>query len=391
MAEQERVLFVHAHPDDETIATGGVIATLVDQGAAVTVLTCTRGERGEVIPHELQYLLRDQDALAEHRASELAAALAVLGVTDHRFLGDAHARWAKQSPRRYRDSGMQWGSAGAEATDDAGPDSLTAADFGEVAADIAAVILDTHPTAVVSYNEWGGYGHPDHIRAQQAARRAAEVYGIPFFAIEPRGSGATGLMEVDVAEVLDRKRAALSAHRTQLVVTDDSFALSNGEWQPIDVVERFRRVHHEPDGPVPFRERSLATRIAGTVATLILGVCAGVILTINHQSSSLIGTVAVPLGLLFSIALVIALLAGLRIAFDTRVYPGAAAVGLIGTVALLSSTSGGGTVLIPNNAVGVVWAIAPTAVAFVVLAWPRITPRSAGRMKAPVVKGSPLQ
>ena len=74
----ERVLFVHAHPADESIVTGGTIATLVDRRASVTVLTCTRGE-----------------------GAELAAALAELGVTDHRWLGDSNARWAGREPRRY--------------------------------------------------------------------------------------------------------------------------------------------------------------------------------------------------------------------------------------------------------------------------------------------------
>ena len=102
------MLFVHAHPDDETIVTGGTIALLAESGATVTVLTCTRGERGEVIPAPFKHLEGAGEQLAEFRAAELARALHVLGVTDHRFLGEDRARWGQAEPRRYTDSGMQW-------------------------------------------------------------------------------------------------------------------------------------------------------------------------------------------------------------------------------------------------------------------------------------------
>ena len=94
MTQPERVLFVHAHPDDETIATGGTLATLVDSGAVVTLVTCTRGERGEVIPADLQDALASQEALAALREAELRKAVGILGVTDHRFLGEENARWS---------------------------------------------------------------------------------------------------------------------------------------------------------------------------------------------------------------------------------------------------------------------------------------------------------
>ncbi|MBE8146215.1 PIG-L family deacetylase [Brevibacterium casei] len=82
-----RILFVHAHPDDETIATGGTIAALAAEGDQVTVLTATRGEGGEVIPPEMKALEGDRAGLASVRESEIAEAMRSLGVTDHRFLG----------------------------------------------------------------------------------------------------------------------------------------------------------------------------------------------------------------------------------------------------------------------------------------------------------------
>ena len=124
--EPERVLFVHAHPDDETLATGATIATLVDAGAFVSVLTCTRGELGEVIPAELAHLGGEE--LGEHRLGELRTALSVLGVTDHRVLGEPNARWEGRGPRRYLDSGMVWGSAGAEPVPSPDGRSLSAAE-----------------------------------------------------------------------------------------------------------------------------------------------------------------------------------------------------------------------------------------------------------------------
>ena len=104
----ERVLFVHAHPDDETIATGGTIAALVDAGAEVTIVTCTRGELGEVMPDDLARLRGDEAALAAHREGEIAEAMRDLGVRDHRFLGDPEARTHGLPARVYRDSGMVW-------------------------------------------------------------------------------------------------------------------------------------------------------------------------------------------------------------------------------------------------------------------------------------------
>src|SRR5450755_1734271 len=96
--DDRRLLLVHAHPDDETIGTGATMAKYASEGAGVTLVTCTLGELGEVIPADLGYLAADrEDRLGEYRIGELAAACAALGVTDHRYLG---------GPGRWRDSGM---------------------------------------------------------------------------------------------------------------------------------------------------------------------------------------------------------------------------------------------------------------------------------------------
>jgi N-acetyl-1-D-myo-inositol-2-amino-2-deoxy-alpha-D-glucopyranoside deacetylase len=413
MSNEERVLFVHAHPDDESITTGGTLATLVDRGAHVTVLTCTRGERGEVIPADLQHLIAPaavaelglpselaqseappaSSALAAHRETELASAMRILGVTDQRYLGDTGARWVGREPRRYLDSGMVWGSDGAQAVERLDPNSLAAADFGEVASDVAAVITDVRPDVVVSYNDFGGYGHPDHIRAAQAARRAAEVYNVPFYAVEPAGSVALATLAVDVEPVLDRKRAALAAHRTQVAVTGDSFALSNGVSQKIDTVELFRRVPRDwTSGRTPFNDQTLSTKIISAIVALALGLVVGALLTVAHLATVTIADLAVPLGLIAGVLIVAALLAGLRLALESRMLVGATAVGLIAAIGVLSVRSTGGSTLVPQTSSGYVWAIAPTLIAVVVLAWPHVPSRRRGKIVSrPEVKGSLLK
>ncbi|MGL4340724.1 MAG: PIG-L family deacetylase [Rhodoglobus sp.] len=363
----ERVLFVHAHPDDETIATGATIATLVRSGATVAVLTCTRGERGEVIPPELRHLSGAE--LAVRRETELRTALHALGVTDHRFLGLPGARWEAREPRQYRDSGMRWGRSGAEAIDTVDPESLTAAELGEVAADIAAAIVDFGPDVVVSYAADGGYGHPDHIRAHEATRAAAEVRRVAFYAVDSPGM-PRGAVTVDPTAVLDLKRAALAAHRTQITVTAEQFALSSGAQRPIAALESFTRVRPDVLG---FHDYALSTRIATMAIAALLGVLAGVTLTAAHQASVTLGPLTIPWGVLVAIAVSTAILVGLRLVFETRLVVGCAALGLLASAALLAARTSGGTVLVPANPAGYLWTFVPVVVAAVVLAWPRIT------------------
>jgi len=376
----DTVLFVHAHPDDESISTGGTIATLIDRGDRVIVLTCTRGERGEVIPAELRHL-EATSALAAHREGELAAALTELGVTEHRFLGAPEARWQGRPPRRYRDSGMRWGKNGAETADSLDPESLTSADPGEVAADIAAALIKLEPDVVVSYAADGGYGHPDHKAAHRATRTAAEVVGVPFYVIE---TGAKAQLSVDVAAVLDRKRGAIAAYPSQMTVTGDTFVTPAGTTEAITSVERFSRLRPTGTG---FADHSLASRLVACVLAVVLGAFAGATLTVTHQAS--VG--ALPWGIVAAIIITTALLVGLRMVFETRIVPALAAVGLLGISALLAAQSTGGSVLVPANVAGYTWTFAPVVIALVVLAWPRITPPVGGKIgTVPAAKGPDL-
>ena len=409
----ERVLFVHAHPDDETISTGGTIALLVKRGAQVTVVTCTRGEQGEVIPAALANLQGDHDALAERRERELAGALAALGVTDHRYLGSATARLSGNASRRYRDSGMQWGDNGAEAAADVDDLALTRADFGEVASDIAAVIADVAPDAVISYDSHGGYGHPDHIVAFEASRRAADVMGVPFFSIEvsaevdlqPDSLQAPGVITIDVREVLAAKRAALQAHETQVVVHENTFELSNGVLHTIGITESFRRIHPGGGGGgddgsghggrddvlTPFLDYSLTSKIFTVVATLLGGAFAGFIFTAVHQGTFLIGGLSLPFGVILGLGGTAALLAGLRIRFDSRVLAGIGAVSVLGATAILSAPTPGGSLVVPANVAGYIWTFGSALIAFIVLAWPRVQQRASSTIvDIPAVKGSSI-
>lgn len=375
--DSRHVLFVHAHPDDETISTGGTIATLVDAGVGVTVLTCTRGERGEVIPPTLAHLEGDAQNLAEHRVGELAEAMRILGVDDHRFLGEPDARLADLPPRRYRDSGMVWGEGGPEPVPDPDAESLVAAPLEEVAADIAAVIAAVHPDAVVSYDANGGYGHPDHIRVHQASRRAADVMSVPFFTIEPDTAAHPGSRRVDVTPVLERKTLALRAHQTQVTVDRDHYALSSGPSMPIPAEESYRRVDSATTD-VPFSQQSRGARALACVVALALGLGVGVLGTVSHPSTITVAGASFPAGLIAAMLVAIALMVGLRLIFDSRSPVTFAALGLVVVLLVFAQAGPGGSVLIPADVPGYTWTFGVPLIAALVIVWPRLPPRTGG-------------
>ena len=279
-----RLLLVHAHPDDETIGTGATMARYAAEGAAVTLVTCTLGEEGEVLVPELEHLASDRDdALGAHRVGELAAACEALRVTDHRFLG---------GPGRWRDSGMM----GTPANDR--ESCFWKAPFEEAVRELVAVMRETRPQVVVTYDDNGGYGHPDHIQAHRITTAAFERSGDPDFAPElgeawaptklywtavPRSFLQAGIdalreagdavdffgvedaadlpfgvddevvtTEIDARDHLDAKVAAMRAHKTQIAVDGPFFALSNNVGQRAFGVEHFVLVRGErgrADGP----------------------------------------------------------------------------------------------------------------------------------------------
>ncbi|MGO4692214.1 PIG-L family deacetylase [Glaciibacter sp. 2TAF33] len=234
------VLFAHAHPDDETLTSGGLIAELEDHGIQVTLLTASRGERGEVVPGSLPYI-SGADALAHERDRELAGAVSRLGITAHYWLGEAPARAAGLAPRRYRDSGMSWiapGLAGPAA--DATEDSLCAAALDEVAGDVAALIAAEKPSLVISYDSEGGYGHPDHVRTREAALEAALATGTPFAELVHAPDAGVDWFELDHQR--HTVEAALRCHASQLTVDGTDVVHSGGQREPIITSVGLRRV-----------------------------------------------------------------------------------------------------------------------------------------------------
>ncbi|WP_375002579.1 N-acetyl-1-D-myo-inositol-2-amino-2-deoxy-alpha-D-glucopyranoside deacetylase [Aeromicrobium sp. CTD01-1L150] len=266
MLPDRRILFVHAHPDDETINNGATMARYAQEGAHVTLVTCTLGELGEILVPELEHLAADrEDGLGAHRATELAEAMRLLGVTDYRFLGgEGH----------YRDSGMQWDETGhATAADETSDDAFWHADLTEAANHLVAVIREVRPQVLVTYDDFGNYGHPDHVQAHRVAHYAAtlaaarsyrhdlgeaweiaKIYwtamsasamrqgikeireagdlsfmdgidpdNLPAFAIEDADLDAV----VDGSGWVDAKLDAMRAHATQIAVDGPFFALSN--------------------------------------------------------------------------------------------------------------------------------------------------------------------
>ncbi|MEU1472038.1 N-acetyl-1-D-myo-inositol-2-amino-2-deoxy-alpha-D-glucopyranoside deacetylase [Streptomyces sp. NPDC005761] len=283
-----RLLLVHAHPDDESINNGATMARYAAEGALVTLVTCTLGEEGEIIPPALAHLAADRDdALGPYRRGELAAAMKELGVTDHRLLGGAG---------RYRDSGMM----GAEQNHR--PGAFWSADVDEAAGYLVEVIREVRPQVLVTYDPEGGYGHPDHIQAHRVATRAAELAADPghrpasgpahtiaktYWNRVPRSVAEEGFARLratapdafggiaaigDVPGVVDdtlvtaeiegtgygeAKAAAMRAHATQIALDGAFFALSNDLGQPVLTTEYYELVGGAPGGTGGTREHDL--------------------------------------------------------------------------------------------------------------------------------------
>ncbi|TFD24403.1 PIG-L family deacetylase [Cryobacterium sp. TMS1-13-1] len=225
------VLFVHAHPDDETIGTGGLIAYLASRGIHITLVTATRGERGEVVAGPLAALVGTA-ALAEERERELERAARTLGINEGFWLGEAPARAPGLAPRHYRDSGMEWIRAGlAGPAADSEADALARAPLDEVTTDLVAVLQHVRPSLVISYDATGGYGHPDHVRVHDAALAASQALAIRYAEIldTPEADAEWFDLETQRTTVV----AALRCHASQLSVDGDDIVHSGGQREPI--------------------------------------------------------------------------------------------------------------------------------------------------------------
>jgi N-acetyl-1-D-myo-inositol-2-amino-2-deoxy-alpha-D-glucopyranoside deacetylase len=276
----KRLLLVHAHPDDETINNGVTMAKYAALGAQVTLVTCTRGEEGEVLVNELANLASDKDdKLGEHREIELKDAMDELGIKDFRFLGAPSKKW--------RDSGMM----GTPANDR--DDVFWQADLDEASNELVKIILEIKPQVLITYDEFGGYGHPDHIKAHRVAMRAAELaanqgwqvnkiywntmprsviqmgiekmkeVGSDFFGAESADDLPFAKPDelvstvVNAPEYVPAKLAAMKAHATQISVDGPFFALSNNLGLSVWGDEYYTLVKGEKSAPFDANGREL--------------------------------------------------------------------------------------------------------------------------------------
>ncbi len=284
----QRLLLVHAHPDDETINNGATMAAYAARGTGVTLVTCTLGEEGEVLVPDLAHLASDRDDdLGPHRSTEIAAALAELGVTDHRYLG---------GQGRYRDTGMAWHEDGHAIAGEVVKDAtFWRADLLEAADHLVDIIREVRPQVLVTYDQFGGYGHPDHIQAHRVAMYAASLAGVASYRpgqAEPweiakiywvgmsesrmraslrrlRDAGDTTTFEgmdpdgplppfvtpdrllsavVDGSDFVEAKLRAMRSYPTQIDVNGPFFALSNNVGNEVWAQESYRLVKGTP-GP----------------------------------------------------------------------------------------------------------------------------------------------
>jgi len=280
------LLLVHAHPDDETINNGATMAKYVNEGARVTLVTCTRGEEGEVLVPELADLASTaSDQLGKHREGELADAMAALGVSDFRFLGAPDRLW--------RDSGMM----GTEANNRS--DVFWQAGLDDAAGYLVKIIREVKPQVLVTYDEFGGYGHPDHIQAHRVAMRAAELAGDSKFGegepweiskiywnTMPRSVIQEGIDKmkeigsnffeaesaddlpfakpdelvttlIDGTDYVGAKMKAMAAHPTQIELDGPFFALSNNLGNQVWGHEYYTLVKGKKSSSVDAKEREV--------------------------------------------------------------------------------------------------------------------------------------
>ena len=263
---------MHAHPDDETINNGATMAKYAAEGVQVTLVTCTRGEEGEVLVESLANLASSRDdKLGEHREIELKNAMEYLGIKDFRFLGSPNKKW--------RDSGM------IGTTQNERKDVFWQADLTEAAQELVKIILEIKPQVLITYDEFGGYGHPDHIKANQVAMLAAELASNQGWKISkiywntmPKsviqmgidkmkevGSSFFGADSVEdlpfakpdelvtsvikAPDYVEQKLEAMKAHETQISIDGPFFALSNNLGLSVWADEYYTLVKGEKSKP----------------------------------------------------------------------------------------------------------------------------------------------
>ncbi len=357
-----RLLVVHAHPDDESLFTGHLIAHALRGGSEVRVLTLTRGEMGSTQVKQFEYLNGDTQAMALFREQELSQALEAFPGVEHRYLGK----------RAYKDSGMRinaWGKVGKPRKLD--EMALAAAGTSVVGEDIADEIRDFKPDAVVTYDAKGGYGHPDHKASHAAVawaiRQVAKERIKPEFweIAEPGNSFDIEFGDEETAEL---KKAALEAHGSQLEISGDEIIYNGKTRMRLSDKERLRKT-----SPSPLLQLKPALTYFWAIPT---GVLVGIAGTLLHRSEDGSGF---PIGLVVALSMVASLALALRMLRNSRGALYLMSFSLIITVFLMAQRQPGGELFITTDlqgnffeSVGNLWAYGSILVVGLIMVFPQL-------------------
>lgn len=361
----KRLLVVHAHPDDESIFTGHIIAERLAAGAEVYVLTLTRGERGKVKLEELKGLEGQLRAMGAFRSGELKVALSELqragSKLQHSFAGT----------RAFLDSGMRINSMGRPTkknrTDEM---ALASASTAVIAEDIERVMNEFKPDAILTYNSKGGYGHPDHKMAHHASAMAIRHYRrqkrrAPQFWVlaEPNERFDVAIGDAKTAKF---KRAALEAHSSQVSIFPETYSIGSTETR-YDSPERIRK-----STPSPLVHLlPLLTFFWAIPLGILLGLSGTLLHSIKTTDTS-----EFPIGLTVALTMVASLALALRILRNSRGALYLMTASFLTTVYLLSQTQPGGEVLIVANQVGDTWVYGSMAICALIMLFPKLNPSS---------------
>ena len=358
-----RLLIVHAHPDDESLFTGHVIAHALRGGSEVRVVTLTRGEMGTTEVKDLEYLNEDSQAMALFREQELSQSLEAFPGVEHRYLGQ----------RAYRDSGMRinaWGKVGKPRKLD--EMSLSAAGTSVVGEDIASEIKDFKPDVVLTYDSKGGYGHPDHKAAHAAVawaiRHLAKKRIRPqlWEIVEPGKSFDVEFGDEETAEV---KRAALLAHSSQIEISGEEIVYNGKTRMLLTDRERLRKT-----SPSPLLQLKPVLTYLWAVPT---GILVGIAGTLLHRSVDGSGF---PIGLVVALSMVGSLALALRMLRNSRGALYLMSFSLIATVFLMAQRQPGGELFITTelggnffDSVGNLWAYGSIVLVGLIMVFPQLS------------------
>ena len=357
----KRLLLVHAHPDDESLFTGHIIAKAVADGAEVMVLTLTRGERGRMKLEDLKGIEGNLAAVGAFRASELKNALEALGVTKHKFAGT----------RAYLDTGFRINAfSRATKPKDVDEMALSAVSTAVISEDIYQVLKEFKPDYLLTYNRRGGFGHPDHKRANEASAMALRRY-----AKEHKGRAPQFWVIAEGRERFDFqignettaaiKKAALSAHASQIAVHAETYSIVSGKEIRYDRPERIRRSSIKP--------WLWIKPVAMGLWALPLGVLMALAGTLLHDINAA-DAAHTPIGLMVALALTGSLALSLRLLRESRGALYLMALTFAATLYWIAKITPEGVVTISDNSNGNWWVYGSLAICAIVMIFPQLSP-----------------